>query len=37
MSDFPKFWLNLTATIDVEARAKELAVMKLMRDLGLLR
>jgi len=37
VSDFPKFWMNLTATIDVEARAKELAVMKLMRDLGLAR
>jgi len=35
--DFPKAWINITATIDVEARAKELAVMKLMRDLGLLR
>jgi UV DNA damage endonuclease len=35
--DFPKFWMNITATIDVEARAKELAVMKLMRDLDLLR
>ncbi len=35
--DFPKSWVNLKATIDVEARAKELAVMKLMRDLGLLR
>jgi hypothetical protein len=28
--------MGLTATIDVEARAKELAVMKLMGDLGLL-
>lgn len=33
-SDFPRFWINLTATIDVEARAKEMAVLKLMRDLG---
>jgi UV DNA damage endonuclease len=37
MSDFPTSWMNLTATIDVEARAKELAVMKLMRDLGFVR
>ena len=33
--DFPEFWMNITATIDVEARAKEMAVMKLMRDIGL--
>lgn len=32
--DFPQSWMKLTATIDVEAKAKELAVMKLMRDLG---
>jgi hypothetical protein len=32
-----KFWVNFAATIDSEARAKELGVMKLMRDLGLLR
>jgi UV DNA damage endonuclease len=37
MKEFPKVWMNITATIDVEARAKELAVTKLMRDLGLLR
>lgn len=37
LRDFPKFWMNITATIDVEARAKELAVIKLMRDLDLLR
>jgi len=34
--DFPNCWRDMTATIDVEARAKELAVMKLMQDLGLL-
>jgi UV DNA damage endonuclease len=33
--DFPPFWLDLHATIDVEAKAKELAVVRLMRDLGL--
>jgi UV DNA damage endonuclease len=33
-ADFPQSWMKLTATIDVEAKAKELAVMKLMRDLG---
>lgn len=32
--DFPQSWMNLTATIDVEAKAKDLAVTKLMRDLG---
>ena len=32
LRDFPGFWMTLTATIDVEARAKELAVLKLMRD-----
>jgi UV DNA damage endonuclease len=37
MSDFPTSWMNLTATIEVEARAEELAVMKLMRDLGFAR
>lgn len=35
--DFPPCWLPLTATVDVEAKAKELAVLKLMRDLGLLK
>lgn len=33
-ADFPQSWMKLTATIDVEAKAKEMAVMKLMRDLG---
>lgn len=32
--DFPPFWLRLHATIDVEAKAKELAVLQLMKDLG---
>ena len=32
-SDFPYEWLNLTATVDVEAKAKELAVVNLMNDL----
>lgn len=31
--DFPPCWLDLTATVDVEAKAKELAVLKLMKDL----
>lgn len=35
VGDFPKSWMTLTATIDVEAKAKEVAVMKLMFDLGL--
>lgn len=28
--DFPKTWLSLNATVEVEAKAKELAVLKLM-------
>jgi UV DNA damage endonuclease len=31
--DFPRCWLDRTVTVEVEAKAKELAVMKLMRDL----
>jgi UV DNA damage endonuclease len=30
--DFPESWLNLDITVEVEAKAKELAVLKLMRD-----
>ena len=33
VNDFPEVWKTLSATIDIEARAKELSVMKLMRDL----
>ncbi len=33
--DFPSGWLGLNATIDVEAKAKELAVIGLRQDLGL--
>lgn len=35
VEDFPQEWLNLDATVDVEAKAKELAVLKLKQDLGL--
>ena len=35
LADFPSEWLKHTATIDVEAKAKELAVVKLRQDLGL--
>ncbi len=31
--NFPEFWLNLDITVEVEAKAKELAVLKLMRDI----
>lgn len=34
-ADFPLCWKGLTATVDVEAKAKELAVLKLRKDLGL--
>jgi UV DNA damage endonuclease len=32
-ADFPDFWKNLTITIEVEAKAKELAILKLKQDL----
>lgn len=35
IEDFPRAWLELDATVDVEAKAKELAVLKLKEDLGL--
>lgn len=34
-ADFPDCWLDRTATVDVEAKAKELAVLRLMEDLAL--
>ena len=34
-SDFPREWQQLDATIDVEAKAKELAVLKLQKELAL--
>jgi UV DNA damage endonuclease len=34
VADFPTEWLGLTATIDVEAKAKEIAVLKLRDDLA---
>ena len=33
--DFPESWLNLDITVEVEAKAKELAVLKLMRDMAI--
>ena len=33
-ADFPACWLDRAMTVDVEAKAKELAVVRLMRDLG---
>jgi len=35
LDDFPPEWLTLNATIDVEAKAKELAVLKLKQELKL--
>ena len=34
-ADFPRCWLGITATIDIEAKAKELAVLRLRQDLDL--
>ena len=34
LADFPKCWLPLHITIEVEAKAKELAVLKLMDDIS---
>ncbi len=34
--DFPEYWLNLDITVEVEAKAKELAVLKLMRDIKIM-
>jgi len=31
--DFPESWLNLNITVEVEAKAKELAVLKLIKDI----
>jgi UV DNA damage endonuclease len=33
--DFPDCWRGMEITLDVEARAKELAVLRLTADLGL--
>ena len=33
-NDFPRCWQSLTATVDVEAKAKEQAVVRLMHDLA---
>lgn len=35
VTDFPLEWLGWPVTVDVEAKAKELAVVRLMSDLGL--
>ncbi|HWB12977.1 MAG TPA: UV DNA damage repair endonuclease UvsE [Pirellulales bacterium] len=32
-ADFPPFWQSMTLTVEVEAKAKELAVLRLMRQL----
>ena len=33
VNDFPSCWMNLNITVEVEAKAKELAVLKLKKDL----
>lgn len=35
--DFPEYWLNLDITVEVEAKAKELAVLKLKKHFELVR
>lgn len=37
VNDFPQEWLDLDVTVDVEAKAKELAVLQLQNDLSLIR
>jgi UV DNA damage endonuclease len=32
-ADFPACWKGLTVTVDIEAKAKELAILKLRKDL----
>lgn len=34
-TDFPKFWLDLPITVEIEAKAKELAIQRLQKDLGI--
>lgn len=34
-SDFPSFWLDLPVTVEIEAKAKELAIRQLQKDLSL--
>jgi UV DNA damage endonuclease len=36
IQDFPQEWFDLDITVDVEAKAKELAVLKLKKDLSML-
>jgi UV DNA damage endonuclease len=35
LKEFPVFWLKLDITVEVEAKAKELAVLKLMREIDI--
>ena len=35
--DFPTCWVDRDMTVDIEAKAKELAVTRLMAELGLVR
>jgi len=34
-ADYPRCWRGINATIDIEAKAKELAILRLRRELGL--
>ena len=34
LKDFPEHWLNLKLTVEVEAKAKEAAVIKLMKQIS---
>ena len=35
LSDFPKHWLNLELTVEIEAKAKEVAVLRLKKELSI--
>jgi UV DNA damage endonuclease len=37
LKDFPVSWLKLAITVEVEAKAKELAILKLMREFDIKR
>ena len=34
VNDFPQMWMPMNITVDVEAKSKEVAVLRLMEDLS---